>query len=153
MKMVTKHAIFQIGEEVYGLDIMEINTVEKYIPVENAANAPKNVKGIIRLRGDVLPVYSLRRKFNLEEREPDQDTRLIITKSNGLMIAYEADRMLGIQDLEPEQLNEVPPILESKNTSYLKQITNLDGKLVALMDHDGILSVEELEGLRKLLGK
>lgn len=150
MNMVTKQAIFQIGEEVYGLNIMEVSTVEKYIPVEKAANAPKNVKGIIRLRGDILPVYSLRSKFNLEEKEPDQDTRLIITNSNGLMIAYEVDKMLGIQNLEPEQLNEVPPIIMSRDTSYLKQITNLEGKLVALMDHDGILSEDELEALKKL---
>ncbi len=153
MYMVTKQALFQIGEEVYGLDIMDVSTVEKYIPIENAANKPKNVKGIIRLRGDVLPVYSLRSKFNLEEKEPDQDTRLIITNSNGLMIAYEVDRILGIQSLEPEQLNEVPPIIMSRNTSYLKKITNYGGTLVALMDHEGILSEEELDSLKKILGR
>ena len=153
MKMVTKQAIFQIGEEVYGLNIMDVSTVEKFIPNEKAANAPKNVKGIIHLRGDSIPVYSLRSKFGLEEREPDGETRLIITNSNGMTIAYEVDKMLGIKNLESEQLNEVPPIVMSRNTTYLKHITNMDGELILLLDHDGMLSEEERDGLNKLSKK
>ena len=150
MNMITKQVIFQIGDEVYGLNIMDVSTVEKHIPTENVANTPKNVKGIIHLRGDILPVYSLRSKFGLEERKPDQDTRLIITNSNDMTIAYEVDKMLGIINLEQEQLNEVPSIIVSKNTSFVKQITNQDGKLIILLDHDGILCEEELEGLKKI---
>ncbi len=150
MNMITKQAIFQIGDEVYGLNIMDVSTVEKHITTEKAANAPKNVKGIIHLRGEVIPVYSLRSKFGLEEREPDQDTRLITTNSNGMTIAYEVDKMLGIINLEQEQLNEVPPILMSKNTTYVKQITNLEGKLIILLDHDGILCEEEQDDIKKI---
>ncbi len=151
MNMITKQVLFQIGEEIYGLNIMEVSTVEKYIPTEKAANAPGNVKGIIRLRGEVIPVYSLRSKFGLEDREPDQDTRLIITKSNGMTVAYEVDKMLEIRNIEEEELYQVPPIAVSKNTTYLKEITNDDGRLILLLNHDGILSDKEQEGIRKIL--
>ncbi|HWT76170.1 MAG TPA: chemotaxis protein CheW, partial [Mobilitalea sp.] len=77
----TKQAIFQLGDESYGLDIMEVNTIEKFITVEQVSNSPKNMKGIIRLRGDIIPVYSLRRKFGLEDKEPDDESRYIITTS------------------------------------------------------------------------
>ncbi len=150
MNMITKQAIFQIGEDLYGLNIMEVSTVEKYMATEKAANASENVKGIIHLRGEVIPVYSLRSKFGLEDKEPDQDTRLIITKSNDMTIAYEVDKMLGISNLEEEQLYEVPPIVMSRNTTYLKQITNQEGKLILLLDHDGILSQEEQDSLKKM---
>lgn len=151
--MSIKHAVFQIGNEEYGLDIMNVNTVEKEINIEKVPNSPKNVKGIIRLRGEVIPVYSLRLKFGLEDREPDLDTRLIITNSNGMQIAYEVDKMQEIANIEPEQLKETPSIVKSKSTSYLKQVLNLDGKLVIIIDNDSILTDEEQNGMKAILKK
>jgi len=146
----TKQAIFKLGEAEYGLDIMEVNTIEKFITIEPVANLPKNLKGVIRLRGDVIPVYSLRRKFGLEDIQPNDDTRFIITTSNGILIAYEVDQMVEIVPLEPEQLNEVPSILLSKETSYLKSLTNIHEGLVIIMNHDGILSEEEQNKIKAI---
>lgn len=149
----TKQAIFKLGEEEYGLNIMDINMIEKFIPVEKAANSPQNVNGMIHLRGDIIPVYSLRRKFGLEEKEADKDTRLIITDSNGILVAYEVDKMLEIAQIKPEQLNEIPAVVQSKDTSYMKAITNLNGRLVILLNHDGILSVEEQNNILNIIKK
>ncbi len=149
--MVTKQAVFKLGEGEFGFDIMAVSTVEKYIPMEKAANAPDNMKGIIKLRGDRIPVYSLRSKFGLENKEPDNDTRLIVTNSNAMTIAYEVDKMLGIINVESEQLYEVPSIIKSTNTAYMKQVTNQDGRLIIIMDQNGILSEEEQESLKKAL--
>jgi purine-binding chemotaxis protein CheW len=151
--MATKQAVFQLGEDEYGLDIMDVNTVEKYISVEKVANSLKNIKGVIRLRGDVIPVYSLRSKFGLEEKEPDHVTRLIITNSNGSPIAYEVDRMCGIENIEPEQLYEAPSVAKNKDTAYMKQVANLNGRLIILMDHNGILTNEEQDGIKNLAKK
>ncbi len=146
----TKQAVFYLEDEVYGMDIMDVKTIEKPIVVEQIANAPKNMKGIIRLRGDVIPVYSLRSKFGLPAKQPDQDVRLLITNSNGIQIAYEVDKMQGIANTDLEQMIEVPSIMKSKNTTYMKNIFNLDGRLIVLLDKDGILTKEEEEQLKKL---
>jgi len=149
----TKQAIFQLGEEEYGLDIMDVNTIEKFTTMEPVANSPKNIKGIIKLRGDVIPVYSLRRKFGLEDIQPDDDTRLIITTSNGIQIAYEVDKMIEIIQFEQDQLNEVPSIVKSNDTSYLKSITNAHDRLVIILDHNGILSGEEQTKIQAVINK
>jgi purine-binding chemotaxis protein CheW len=149
----TQQAIFCIGEEEYGLDIMQVNIIEKYMAMRQAANSPKNVKGVIDLRGDIIPIYSLRRKFGLSDAEPDEETRFIITSSNGLLMAYEVDKMQEIVQLNPEQINAVPPIIESKNTSYVKAVTNLEGRLVLLLDNDAILTQEEQNGIKAMLTK
>jgi purine-binding chemotaxis protein CheW len=146
----TKQAIFKLGDEEYGLDIMEVNTIEKFLPIEAAANLPKNIKGIIRLRGDVIPVYSLRRKFGLEDIGPDDNTRFIITTSNGILIAYEVDQMVEIVQFEPEQLNETPSIVKSKDTSYIKSITSIHDRLAIMLDHDGILTDEEQNKIKAI---
>jgi purine-binding chemotaxis protein CheW len=149
----TKQAIFMLGEEEYGMDIMDVNIIEKSMVIEPVSNLPKNLKGIIKLRGDIIPVYSLRRKFGLEDIEPTAETRFIITKSNGYLIAYEVDRMVEIAQLEDEQLNEVPAIVKSKATSYMKSVTNIHDRLVILMDHEGVLTEEEQNSIQGLLKK
>lgn len=143
----TKQVIFLLGDNRYSLDIQNVITVENYIPADKMADAPENVKGIINLRGERLPVYDLRTKFSLGYKEPDNDTILLIVHSNGLKVAYEADRMEGISEIEAEQIYAVPPIAKDKNTSYMKNVINLEGQLIIQLDPDKILSEEELKGI------
>lgn len=149
----TKQAVFELGEEEYGFDIMDVNIIEKVIPVEPVAGFPKNLKGIIRLRGEVIPVYSLRRKFGLEDIPADDNTRFIITTSNGIQIAYEVDRMKEIVQFEEEQIYVAPSIVQSKDTSYMKSVSSINDRLVIILNHDGILTEEEQDKIKTLVKK
>ena len=149
----TKQAVFMLGDKEYGMDIMEVNIIEKFMNIEPVASLPSNLKGIIKLRGDVIPVYSLRRKFGLEEIEPSDDTRFIITTSNGIQIAYEVDKMSEIVQFEEDQIFEVPSIIKSKDTAYMKLVTNIDDRLIVILDHDGILSEEEQNKIKAVINK
>lgn len=149
----TKQAIFSLGDEEYGFDIMDVNIIEKVIPIETVAALPNNLKGIIRLRGDVIPVYSLRRKFGMADVQADDDTRFIITTSNDIQIAYEVDKMKEIVQFESDQLFEVPPIVKSKDTAYMKYVTSIDDRLVVVLNHDGILSEEEQSKIKAAVKK
>jgi purine-binding chemotaxis protein CheW len=147
----TKQAIFMLGDREYGLDIMEVNIIEKFMPIEPVANFPANLKGIIRLRGDIIPVYSLRRKFGLEDIEQNEDTRFIITSSNGLTIAYEIDKMNEIIQFEENQLYDTPSIIKSKDTSYIKQVASIDDRLILILDNDGILTGEDQDKIKAVV--
>jgi purine-binding chemotaxis protein CheW len=147
----TKQAIFKLKDENFGLDIMDVNTIEKLIPMEPVANAPKNVKGMIRLRGEFIPVYSLRCKFGMGDEEPSDDTRLIITTSNGIPMAYEIDQMLEIAQIEQDQLMEAPSIIKGIDTSYIKLVTNYKEHLVILLDHDKIVTEEEQDKIKTII--
>ena len=149
----TKQAVFMLGDKEYGMDIMEVNIIEKFMNIEPVVSLPNNLKGIIKLRGDVIPVYSLRRKFGLEDTEPSDDTRFIITTSNGIQIAYEVDKMSEIVQFEEDQIFEVPSVIKSKDTSYMKLVTNIDDRLIVILDHDGILSEEEQNKIKAVINK
>ena len=149
----TKQAVFEVGEEEYGLDIMDVNIVEKYMTIEPAADLPKNVKGIIRLRGDIIPVFSLRRKFCLEDIQPNEDTRFIITTSRDHLVAFEIDKMKEIVSLEKEQIYDVPTIVNNKDTAYMKAVANHQGRLVILLDHNELLSDDEQNKVKAVMNK
>lgn len=149
----TKQAVFVVGEEEYGLDIMDVSIVEKYMTIEKVSDLPKNVKGVIRLRGDIIPVYSLRRKFGLEDIQPDEDTRFIITTSKDILFAFEVDKMKEIVNMDEEQMNEVPTIVNSKDTAYMKAVANHQGRLILLLDHNGILADDEQKQVVAVMNK
>jgi len=147
----TKQVIFALGNEEYGLDIMIVNAIEKYTDIVRVPNGPECIKGIINLRGDVIPVYSLRKKFGLEEKAIDENTKLVITKSNNIMMAYEVDAVKEIIEIPDESISETPVIVKSRNTTYIKSIANLNGRMIILLDHNGILTDKEQENIELLM--
>lgn len=143
-----KKAIFQLGDQVYGFEISSVNTIENYIKEKSKDDMPENVKGVISLRGQTIPVYSLRRKFKMEEKEPDKDTKYIIVESNDIVIAYEVDGVNRIVDFGANQVFDAPVIIKNKDTTYIKNLVNYEGNLVIIMEPDGILSDKEQKEIK-----
>ena len=150
-KSQTKQVIFALGNEEYGLDIMLVNAIEKYTDMVKIPNAPSYISGIINLRGDVIPVFSLRSKFGLPDKEKDGDSKLIVTKSKGILLAYEVDVVKEIIEIPSENLIETPVIVKNKNTGYIKCVANINGRMILLLDHDGIISAKEKESIESLM--
>lgn len=146
----TKQVIFKLGEEEYGFDIMLVNAIETYSGIVPVPNAPNYILGILNLRGEVIPVYSLRLKFGLPETE-NSAAQLIVTKSNGMMVGFKVDSVHEIIEIAASQLSEVPAIVKSKATKYAKSVANIDGRMAILLDHDGMLNSEEHDAVSKIL--
>jgi purine-binding chemotaxis protein CheW len=151
--MSTKQAIFQLNGEEYGLGITDVNTVEKDIKIIKMANSPNNVKGKINLRGKEIPVYSLRRKFGIEDKESDNNTRFLISDVKGIDIAFEVDHVKGILDIESSNIFDVPQVIQCNNTSYIKSIANIGGGLILLLDSNLLLGDEEIKALHAYIRK
>lgn len=140
----TKQAVFMLGEDGYSLDIIDVIGIEKVTIVNTVSSLPKNFKGVIILRGDKIPVYSLRRKFHLEEIETDDETRHIITSVDGVKIAFEVDKMAEIVQVEENQLNDIPIMVKEEDTSYMKSIIKVNNRLVIVLNPNGVISGDEL---------
>ncbi|BCN29657.1 chemotaxis protein CheW [Anaeromicropila herbilytica] len=147
----TKQVIFKLDDEEYGLDIMNVNAIEKYTNIVRVPNASKFIQGIINLRGDVIPVYSLRTKFGLQSKKTNEDTKLIITKSNEMLIAFEVDSVAEILEIENENISAAPSIVKSVDTAYIDKVANLEGRMIILLDLGRILSDSEKDSIEKML--
>lgn len=148
-----KHVIFKLEGEEYGLDIMFVNAIEKYTNIIAVPNAPSYIEGMINLRGDVIPVYSLRTKFGLPKRQVDENTKLIVTKTDDILLAFQVDSVQEITELSSENINETPRILKTTNTAYIGQVANIDGRMIILMNLKGILSDAEEKDIEEILNK
>ncbi len=146
----TQQVIFKLGEEEYGFDIMLVNAIETYNGIVPVPNASEHILGIINLRGDVIPVFSLRKKFGMPEADL-ATSQLIVTKSNDIMVAFKVDAVKEIIGIEAQELSPMPQIVKNEKTTYAKCVANKDGHMIILLDHDGILNSKEQSDAQALI--
>lgn len=149
----TKQVIFNIGDNVFGIDIMEIKTIENYVEASTVADLPKNVIGILELRDELIPIYSLRKKLGLEEIESDEETKLLVVDLNDLTIAIKVDKMEEIVEATSNRVYDLPRIIKTQDTNYVDKVASIDGQLVLLLDYNLLISSHEQENMRNMLIK
>lgn len=148
---MNKQIIFNIGEGSYGIDVSKVMGIEKDIPVISIPNSPKCIKGIINLRGDVIPVYSLREKFGMPTDVQLDTKELVIAKSQGVVIAIEVDLVKEIVELEDSMLGAVPTILKDEGTEYIGSVAHVDKNLVLVLNLDGLLDKSQADHLQTIV--
>ena len=151
--MATQQVIFKVNEGEYGLDVSQVNAIEtltSVVPVPNAAN---HILGIMNLRGDVLPVFSLRTKFGLQEVPVNEQTKIIVTKSNGVTIAFKVDEVKEIIECSEDKLCEFPVIARTEETAYVDVVANHNGRLILLLNQDNIIGENEAKAITELVNE
>lgn len=143
-----KPVVFKIEEEMFGVDINLVQSIEKQIKVIPVPNAVSYVKGIINLRGEVVPVYSLKRKFGMaDEKAADS---MIIIHTSGVKIALEVDQVMEIDDIGADKIAGMPTLVKKDDTLYLDRVANVNGRLIILLDVHKLLSETETANVKQL---
>lgn len=141
--MVVQQVVFKLNEEQYGIEIMKVYGIERHQEVLKIPNTPPYIEGVINLRGEVLPIYNLRKKFNLSHRNIDGETKIIITKANDTQIGFIVDSVSEIINLDEADIEETPQIITGIDRKYIKSIAKVNEKMIILLDVDLVLSEEE----------
>ena len=136
-----KPVVFKVGNEMYGVDINLVQSIEREIQVVPDPNSMPYIKGIVNLRSEVIPVYSLKKKFGLVDNGVSENTIIIDTKN--VKLALEVDEVVEIGDIEPENIVPMPEIALNAQTQYMPRVAHVDGNLIILLDVTELLSEEE----------
>lgn len=145
-----KPVMFKLDNELYGVDINLVQSIEKEQTIVRVPNTDSHIKGVINLRGKVIPVYSLRKKFNLSEKD-SKDQQYIIVNIKGSSIALEVDGVDEIKNVENHMVHKVPSIINNGKTDYFDKIINLEGRLVVIINIDFLLTKEEMKNVEDLI--
>ncbi|MBQ4282565.1 MAG: chemotaxis protein CheW [Lachnospira sp.] len=143
-----KPVVFKLGNELYGVDINMVRGIENQLNIVPVPNAISYVKGIINLRGEVVPIYSLKRKFNMPDTTPLRSC--IIINLEQTLLALEVDEVVEIGQLDDKNITPMPTIVKKEDTMYLDRVANVDGKLIILLDVNKLLTEDEVESVIKL---
>lgn len=141
---------FLLGEAEYGIDIMQAQSIIKMDKITLIPNAPDFVEGVINLRGNVIPVIDLKKRFHLEEGEGDKNSGIIIVKVNEVEVGIIIDAISKVIYLAEDDVQPPPPVFAGIGQKYIKGVGKIDEKLLIILDLEKILSFEEQEALREM---
>lgn len=135
---LNKYVIFKLIDEYYGLDIENVISVEKMQEFTRVPNAPSYVRGVINLRGEVIPVIDLREKLGLELKSADENTRIIIVSESEINLGIVVDSSSEVLEIQ-RSLIDKPLASEEESNNYLKGIGKVDGRLIIIIDLEKLI--------------
>ncbi len=138
---------FSVGEEEYGLELLRVKEVIRVREITWLPKAPSFVKGIINLRGDVIPIIDLRDKFGLESKEATSTTRVIVGEVEGRLMGMIVDSASQVVRIPADQIDPPPPVLGGFSQEFITGVGKLEDKLIILLNIDKVLTVEERKEL------
>jgi len=133
---------FAIGEEQYGVDIMAVREIKGWSSVTHLPNQPDYVRGVLNLRGVMVPIIDLRCRFGQGVTETTPMHVVIIVQIDGQQVGLLADRVLDIVSFEPSQVQPVPRIANCARVNFLAGLITIDSTMLALVDLPNLLSVQ-----------
>lgn len=136
--------VFTLGAEEYGIDILKVQEIRGYDAVTSIANAPVFIKGVINLRGHIVPIVDMRLKFNLGNASYDQFTVVIILSLVGRTVGIVVDGVSDVVTLTQEQVRPAPEFGAVLDTSFMRGLGSIDERMIILLDIEKLMSSQEM---------
>jgi len=136
---------FAIGDDHYGVDIMAVREIKEWASVTHLPKQPEYMRGVLNLRGVIVPIYDLRCRFGQGLTEATPTHIVIIVQVSERQIGLLADRVLDIVSFEKSKIQPVPKVAQSNCIDFLSGLVTLDGEMLALIDLPNLLSTEDCD--------
>jgi|SRR5689334_5804356 purine-binding chemotaxis protein CheW len=130
---------FHVGGEEFGLNILRVQEIIRVQQLTRVPNSPDFVDGVINLRGKVIPVVALRKRFGLEDMPHDKQTRIVVIEVRGIILGFIVDSVSEVLRI-PADTVEPPPRLGKVEREYVSGVGKLDNRLLILLDVDRLMS-------------
>ncbi len=148
-----KYLTFMLAEETYGIGILKVKEIIGMMPITSVPRTPEFVKGVINLRGKVIPVVDLRLKFSMDAADYTDRTCIIVVEidsDNGtVLIGIVVDAVSEVLNIKEEEIEETPAFGSKLNTDYILGMAKMEGGVKILLDIDKVLSSKEIEMIDK----
>jgi len=146
-----KVVVFALGSEHYGVEVDKVKTIERMMPMTRVPKTPPFVKGVINLRGVVVPVIDLRGRFGLPESEYTNDTRIIIVAVGDLEVGMIVDSANDVVDVDGDTIVDPPEVVGGIKAKYLRGIAKLaDERLLVMLNLQEVLNKSEIVQLEQM---
>jgi purine-binding chemotaxis protein CheW len=139
-----EYLTFTLGREEYGVEILKVQEIRGYDAVTQIANTPVFIKGVINLRGNIVPIIDLRMKFNLGDVTYNEFTIVIILNLNSRVVGIVVDGVSDVIALSPSQFRSVPELVSTIDTKYLLGLGTIDERMLILVDIERLMSSQEM---------
>ena len=149
-----KYLTFSLADEEYGISILKIKEIIGMMPITSVPQTPEFVKGVLNLRGNVIPVVDLRLRFGMESMDYTERTCIIVVEiegqTNTIMMGIVVDSVSEVLNIKGEDIEDTPTFGAKLDTEYILGMAKMEGGVKILLDIDRVLSDEEVATLDKV---
>ena len=150
LSTANRYLTFFVDDEQYGLDISRIKEIIAPMDITHIPRTPEFVKGVINLRGSIIPVVDVRLKFDMEEREMDMNTAIIIYEVEKTSIGFIVDQVEDVLSIDKEHISDAPQFGSNIDTSFIESVAEVDDDVIMLLNLEQIFEAEELLDISRL---
>jgi len=143
-----KYLTFFLAREEYGLEILKVHEIMGVMPITRVPRTPSFVRGVINLRGKVIPIVDLRAKFGMEAAEATAENCIIVVQVHGAQTGVIVDRVSEVSDIADDQVEDAPSFGSDVQTDYLLGIAKSTDRVRLLLDIERVLSTQDVVDLR-----
>jgi purine-binding chemotaxis protein CheW len=133
--------VFRLEKEEYGVDIQKVTTIERMMSIARVPKAPASIKGVINLRGEIIPIMDLRIEFNLAKIEETEDTRIVIIKIEDLSVGLIVDSVAEVLHLQEDLIESVSNFHSDLSMDYIMGVGKVDNRIVTLLNLERLLKL------------
>lgn len=152
-----KYIAFRLGDQKYAIKLSKINGLEPIYDMSPVPMGAENLKGIVRIRDLVVPIYDLKGSFGIYDSGRTAKSQLLVMELRGIKMGIEVDDVLGIVEVEKEDINQVPFVVHNDKTDYLENVVKITlpettkSEIVVSINIDELLTEKEAEGVREAI--
>ncbi|MBI5017384.1 MAG: chemotaxis protein CheW [Deltaproteobacteria bacterium] len=140
---------FHVGQEEFGVDILDVREINRLMDITRVPHAPEFVEGVINLRGQVIPVVDLRRRFGLEAAGRDKNNRIVVLELGGKVVGFLVDSVSEVLRVSKTLVEPPPAIAGGIDTDYIRGVVKLEDRLLVLLDLQRLLNRGEAKELQE----
>lgn len=138
---------FRVAEEEYGVDILSVQEIIRHTDITKVPSAPPFVEGVLNLRGKVIPIIDMRKRFGLAPRQADKMTRIVVFALGGKVMGCLVDSVSEVLRLPSSMVDAPPAAITQLDSAFIRGVGRLDDRLLILLDSEQVLAVEEMDSL------
>jgi purine-binding chemotaxis protein CheW len=141
---------FALGSEEYGVDIAQVQEINRMVTITHVPRAPQFMEGVINLRGQLIPIIDLRTRFGMERSERTKNTRIVVTEIGNKRIGMVVDSVSEVLRIPVEQIEDAPDLVAGVDTEYIRGVGKMGDRLIIMLDLGRVISGNEKAELQRL---
>ena len=144
--------IFELGSENFGIDIASVEGINKMLDITKTPQAPSFLLGITNLRGSVIPIIDLQKRFSMAAQEQTDETRIVVANMDGVKIGMVVSAVSEVLTIDDKVIEPPPAMVSNISTEFIIGVAKIDKRLVILLDLSKVLTVDEKSQVARAVG-
>ncbi len=140
---------FEVGTEEYAVDIRSVQEINRLLPITRVPQSPACVEGVINLRGRIIPIIDMRKRFRLLERWVSGDSRIIVAEVDNRVLGFIVDRVNEVLRIDSSIVDPAPDIVAGADGESIEGVAKLEGRIIILLNLQRLFNLKQIEDLEE----